>query len=95
MSSVSCSVYTLKCWPLYTLSLYTPYICLPGHSQFPTSNTSLYIQCGWVEFGSDQDKAVHPHLFNGPVLTIYRYSKCEKNKQGQYFYFSKLNIKSY
>lgn len=29
---------------------------------------------------------MHPHLFNGPVLTIYHYSKCEKNKQGQYFF---------
>lgn len=73
---------------VYIFSTYTTHLsALNIHSHRPTLNTRLSVQCGWVEFGPDQDKAMHPCIFNSPVLTICHYSKCEKNKQGQNFFF--------
>lgn len=88
VSCVFLSVYIEMQSLVYIFSLYTVHLsALDIHNHLPTLNTSLYIQCGWVEFGSDQDKTMHTHVSNSSVLTICLYSKCKQNKQGQDFFF--------
>ena len=82
------SVYIEMQSVVYIFSIYTIHLsALDIHSHRPTLNTSLSAQCGWVESGPDQDKAVYPYIFNSPVLTVCHYGRCEKNKQGKNFLF--------
>lgn len=94
VSCVFLSVYIEMQSLVYIFSLYTVHLsALDIHNHLPTLNTSLYIQCGWVELDLTRTRpCTHMYL----IVLSWQYAftaNVNKINRGKTFFFSNSTSK--